>query len=102
MQSASATTPPQVNLCSTGNYILLSNAVTNAATTHITSQYPGTLVGASDPVELAALCGSEEGNVTNEANSGAHTSAVTDLRNALDSMTALAASGNAMLMYWPG
>ena len=97
MQSASATTPPQVNLCSTGNYILLSNAVTNAATTHITSQYPGTLVGASDPVELAALSGSEEGTVTNEANSGAHTSAVTDLRNALDSMTALAASGNAML-----
>ena len=84
---------PTASLCSTGNYILLANIVTNGASTNFTSNYQGALVGDSSAVELAGLAASESGTVTNEPNIAAHVTAVADLGFALDELNSMASSG---------
>ena len=87
---------PHVNLCTSGNYLLLGSVITNGAGTRITSTFPGAIVGAASSFDLLALVGSESG-VTNESDFAAHTAAMSNLTKALDAITLLSASGKKLI-----
>jgi outer membrane protein OmpA-like peptidoglycan-associated protein len=91
-QSFANAAPPRTYLCTSGNYVLLADIITNAAGTTITSSVPS-LVGASSAAALAGLSGSEVGSVTNETSTAQHLEAISNLRVAMEAATSLATSG---------
>jgi len=91
-QSFASAAPPRTYLCTSGNYVLLADIITNAAGTTITSSVPS-LVGASSAAALAGLSGSEVGSVTNETSTAQHLEAISNLRLAMEAATSLATSG---------
>ena len=76
---------PQINLCQAGNYATLSNVLTNAADVVVTSETPGTLIGATSSVESDALV-TPGGNLVAQHSGSAYVAAIGDLRYAIDSI----------------
>jgi hypothetical protein len=90
--SPASAAPPRTYLCTSGNYVLLADIITNAAGTTISSSVPS-LVGAYSAAALAGLSGSEVGLVTNETSTPQHLEAIANLRLAMEAATSLATSG---------
>jgi len=76
---------PQMNLCLAGNYATLSYVLTNAADVVVRSDTPGTLIGASSPVEADGFLHPGD-NLVSQHSSADYVAAMGSLRGAIDSV----------------
>ena len=82
--SAANAAVPQINLCLAGNYASLSYVLTNAADVVVRSDTPGTLIGASSPVEADGFLHPGD-NLVSQHSSADYVAAMGSLRGAIDS-----------------
>jgi outer membrane protein OmpA-like peptidoglycan-associated protein len=94
---------PKINLCLAGNYATLSYVLTNAAGVVVRSDTPGTLIGASSPVEADGFLHPGD-NLVSQHSEADYVAAMGSLRGAIDSIktnilpSATILNGNSLAM----